>query len=95
MPNKEKLKNPRKNSGKKAKYKIINWNEYNESLKNRGKLSLYFPRGDIKSQFINEMPYVKGISGQFETYKQPYIEFIYTLYVLFGWGMRILGKHKD
>lgn len=42
------------------------------------------------------MPYVKGVSGQCETYKTAYIEFIYTLYVLFGWGMRqICGYLED
>lgn len=42
------------------------------------------------------MPYVKGVSGQCETYKIAYVEFIYTLYVLFGWGMRqICGYLED
>ncbi|CAO5683022.1 MAG: hypothetical protein HEEMFOPI_01867 [Holosporales bacterium] len=77
MPYKEKLNNPSKKARKKAKYQVTNWSEYNQSLKNRGKLSLYFPRGDIKSQFINEMPYVKGVSGQCETYKIAYVEFIF------------------
>lgn len=96
MPYKEKLKNPSKKPRKKEKYKVNNWTEYNQSLKKRGKISLYFPKGDIKSHFINEMPYVKGVSGQCETYKTAYIEFIYTLYVLFGWGMRqICGYLED
>ncbi|CAO5680935.1 MAG: hypothetical protein HEEMFOPI_01414 [Holosporales bacterium] len=96
MPYKEKLNVSSKKPRKKTKYKFANWTEYNQSLKNRGKLSLYFPRCNIKSQFINEMPYVKGVSGQCETYKQPYIEFIYTFYVLFCWGMRqICGYLED
>ncbi|CAO5679851.1 MAG: hypothetical protein HEEMFOPI_01351 [Holosporales bacterium] len=56
MPYKEKLNNVSKNARKKSKYKVTNWSEYNKSLRNRGKISLYFPTGDIKSQFINEMP---------------------------------------
>ena len=68
MPYKERLKsgNPRKRA--KAKYRITNWSQYNQSLKNRGKISLYFPKGDIAVQFINEEPYEKGISGRHITY---------------------------
>ena len=69
MPYKAKLKNPSLNPRKKASYRVVNWSEYNRSLKKRGELSLYFPRGDLKSQFVNESPYVEGISGQQETYK--------------------------
>lgn len=50
----------------------------NKSLKNRGNLSLYFPEGDLKSQFINEEPYMPGISGRLCTYTPAYIELIYT-----------------
>ena len=52
MPYKVRVKsgNPRKR--KKAEYKVTNWSKYNQSLKNRGKISLYFPKGDIKSQFV-------------------------------------------
>jgi len=96
MPYKVRLKsgNPRKRE--KAKYGITNWSQYNQSLKNRGKISLYFPKGDIACQFVNELPYEKGISGRLTTYKQPYIEFIYILYRLFGWGLRqITGYIED
>jgi hypothetical protein len=34
---------------KKSKYKVINWSNYNKSLKKRGKLSLLFPKGDLRS----------------------------------------------
>lgn len=96
MPYKEKLKNPSESPRKKAQYKVVNWSEYNESLKKRGELSLYFPHGDLRGQFINEVPYIQGISGQQATYKQPYIELIYMLYRLFGWGIRqITGYFTD
>jgi len=49
-------------------------------------ISLYFPKGDIKSQFINDRPYVKGESGRMATYLTPYIQLIYILYRLFEWG---------
>ena len=68
MPYKEKLKNPSPNPRKKPFYKVTNWSSYNKSLQKRGKLSLYFPSGDIKSQFINEEIYVPGVSGQQVTY---------------------------
>lgn len=78
MPYKEKLKHPSLTPRKKQTYKITNWSEYNKSLKNRGNLSLYFPEGDLKSQFINEEPYMPGISGRLCTYTPAYIELIYT-----------------
>ena len=59
-------------------------------------MSPYFPRGDLRSQFINEAPQVHGIRGQQATYKQPYLELIYMFYRLFGWGMRqITGFFED
>ena len=75
---------------------MTNWTEYNKSLKKRGKLSLYLPIGDLKSHFINDSPYIKGVSGQESTYKQPYIELIYIYYPLLGLGMRqITGYFED
>lgn len=96
MPYKERLKSGNLRKRAKAKYGVTNWSQYNQSLKNRGKISLYFPKGDIAAQFINEEPYEKGISGRHTTYKQSYIEFIYILYRLFGWGLRqITGYIED
>lgn len=96
MPYKEKLKNPSLNPRKKPQYKVVNWTEYNKSLKKRGELSLYFPRGDLKSQFINEAPYGHGIAGRQATYNRPYIELVYMFYRLFGWGIRqMTGYFED
>ena len=96
MPYKEKFKNPSPNPRKKPRYKVSNWTEYNKSLKKRGEVSLYFPPGEPKSHFINETSYIKGISGQQSTYKQPYIELIYTFYRLFNWGIRqMTGFFED
>ena len=36
---------------KKSKYKVMNWSAYNKSLQKHGKLSLYFPKGDLRSQW--------------------------------------------
>ena len=96
MPYKERLKTGIPRKRKKPEYKVINWSEYNQSLRKRGMISLYFPGGDIKSSFINDMPYVKGDSGRMSTYLAPYIQFIYILYRLFGWGQRqITGYFED
>lgn len=88
MPFKQKHKTPSTSPRKKPQYKVKNWTEYNKSLKNRGDLSLYFPPGDLKTNFINDDPYIPGVSGQQSTYKPPYIELIYTFYRLFCWGIR-------
>jgi hypothetical protein len=59
---------------------VTNWHEYNQSLKKRGKISLYFPGGDLKSQFINASPYTCGVSGRTSSYyrqhQQP-VEFVW------------------
>lgn len=77
-------------------YKVKNWTAYNKSLKNRGKLSLYFPKGDLRSQFINDNSYSKGVSGRAPLYTSAYIEVIFIHYRLFGWGIRqITGYFED
>ena len=92
MPYKEALKLKVESNSttpiKKTKYKVVNWTEYNKSLRNRGKLSLYFPKGDLRSQFINNDSYCKGIAGRAELYSGAYIEIIFIHYRLFSWGMR-------
>ena len=96
MPYKERIKTGEARNRKRCQYKVINWSDYNQSLKKRGMISLYFPEGDIKAQFVNETPYVEGISGRLITYKPAYIEVIYMLYRLFGWGQRqITGYFED
>ena len=96
MPNKEKLKNPSANPRTKAKYKVNNWTDYNKSLRKRGAISLYFPKGDVALQFVNRESYIPGFSGQQATYKPAYIELMFTLYRLFGWGLRqITGYFED
>jgi len=96
MPYKERLKTGEHRKRKKTQYKIVNWSSYNQSLRKRGMISLYFPEDDVKSLFINNTPYVQGDSGQSTTYQTPYIQLIYTFYRLFGWGMRqITGYLED
>ena len=96
MPYKEKLKKPSKNPRSKTKYKVANNSEYNKSLKKRGKLSLYFPEGNLKSQFINEESYRQGVSGRENYYSKSYIILIYTFYRLLKFPMRqITGYFED
>jgi hypothetical protein len=96
MPYKEKLKNSSQKPRPKAKYKITNWTDYNKSLRKRGAISLYFPQGNLETLFINKSPYISGVSGQEATYKDSYIELMFTFYRLFGWGLRqITGYFED
>ena len=88
MPYKPKLKSEASKSRSKSKYKVVNWTEYNKSLKKRGELSFYFPKGDLKALFINDNPYVPGMSGQQATYSDAYIELIFTFYRMLNMGMR-------
>ena len=98
MPYKERLKQtgdaPRKR--RKPGYQVTNAHAYNQSLKRRGMISLYFCGTDLKGQFINARPHTPGVSGREPTYTQGYIELIFTFYRLFGWGMRqITGYMED
>ena len=96
MPIRRYLKNGKVRKGKKSGYKVENWSAYNQSLKKRGMLSLYFPPGDLESVLYNASSYVKGISGQLPRYQPAYIQLIYTFYRLFDWGMRqIEGYFED
>ena len=96
MPYKARLKTGLPRKRKKTQYKVANWTKYNKSLKKRGALSLYFPKGDLKSIFYNETPYVEGISGRAAEYNVAYIQLIYTFYRLFDWGLRqMTGYFED
>jgi hypothetical protein len=96
MPHKARLKQGEARKRKKTEYRVTNARAYNLSLKKRGMISLYFPCGELKAQFINAKPYTRGVSGREPTYTAGYIELIYTFYRLFGWGMRqITGYMED
>jgi hypothetical protein len=53
MPFKERLKSGQPRKRPKPGYVPQNWSEYNQSLRKRGMLSLYLPKGDLRSQLIN------------------------------------------
>ena len=57
MPYKARLKEGTERKRKKPGYRVTNCSAYNQSLKKRGQISLYFPAGELKSQFINQAPW--------------------------------------
>lgn len=98
MPYKAREKQAEGEPRKRAKpgYRVTNAHAYNQSLKQRGMISLYFPGGDLKAQFINAKTRTPGVSGREPTYTEAYIQLIFTFYKLFGWGMRqITGYMED
>jgi hypothetical protein len=57
---------------------------------------LYFPKGDLRLHFINDVSYSKGTAGRAALYSSAYIEIIFIHYRLFGWGLRqITGYFED
>jgi hypothetical protein len=98
MPYKAREKQAGGGPRKRAKpgYRVTNAHAYNQSLKKRGMISLYFCGGDLKAQFINAKTRTPGVSGSQPTYTEAYIQLIFTFYKLFGWGMRqITGYMED
>lgn len=95
MPYKARLKQGEERKRKKTEYRVTNARAYHRSLKTRGMISLYFPSGDLKVQFINASPYTRGVSGREPTYTAGYIELNYTFYRLFGWGMRQIPGYME
>ena len=50
-----KLRDDRRHKFKKARYKINNWSEYNQALKNRGSIFLWLSDDVIKSWYENKI----------------------------------------
>jgi hypothetical protein len=95
MPYKARLQEGQERKRKKPTYRVTNCHEYNQSLKKRGQISLYFPDGDLLSQFIDASPYTRGVSGRTSSYRAPYVELIYTFYRPFSWGMRQIAGYME
>jgi len=76
MPYKARLQEGQERKRKKPTYRVTNCHEFNQSLKKRGQISLYFPDGDLLSQFIDASPYTRGVSGRTSSYRAPYVELI-------------------
>jgi hypothetical protein len=71
MPYKARLQEGAERKRKKPTYGVTNCHEYNQSLKKRGKMSLYFPDGDLKSQFINGRPIHAAFPGAHHPIARP------------------------
>jgi hypothetical protein len=88
MPFKERLKSGQPRKGPKPSYVPQNWSEYNQSLRKRGMVSLYLPKGDLRSQLINEASYQKGLSGRESVYTSAYVSLLFMLYGMYRFGLR-------
>ncbi|WP_440030585.1 transposase, partial [Chromobacterium amazonense] len=96
MPYKERAKSDEPRKRDKPTYQVTNWSAYNQSLRKRGMITLYFPKGDLSSHFYNPHSYVEGVSGRVAQYSKAYVELMFLLYRLFGWGMRqVTGMMED
>lgn len=88
MPFKERLKSGEPRKPPKQSYVPQNWSEYNKSLRKRGMLSLYLPKGDLGSQLINDESYKKGQPGREQVYTPAYVNLLFMLYRMSGMGLR-------
>jgi len=61
MPYKARLKTGEPRKSRKPGYRVTNARAYNQSLRKRGMISLYVPRGDLKAQFINARIRTPGV----------------------------------
>ncbi|WP_440030399.1 hypothetical protein [Chromobacterium amazonense] len=96
MPYKERAKSGEPRKWDKPTYKVVNWSACNQSLRKRGIVTLYFPKGDLASQFYNPYSYVEGVSGRVAEYAKAYVELMFLFYRLFGWGMcQVTGMMED
>lgn len=75
--------------------KIINWSEYNKSLKNRGKLSIFISEDIIRDGRL-VMPNKTGKPGRPMEYADELIEFILTVRTLLRMSLRqVAGYIED
>lgn len=86
MPYKELLRTHGKTRKKKASYQVINWPEYNQSLKNRGSLTVWICE-DIKDKWyaIKSSPPRKGRPFYYSDYT---ITIMLTLRIVFKQRLR-------
>src|SRR5258708_13287680 len=83
MPFKERLKSGEPRKRPKQSYVPQNWPEYNKSLRKRGMLSLYLPKGDLGSQLIKDEYYKKGQSGLDQVYRPSYMDWRLMLHRIY------------
>src|SRR5437879_1349172 len=95
MPYKKRLKNGEECKRKKPRYRVMNASAYIQSLRKGGMISLYFPKGNVRRQFINDAPYQKGVSDKLAVYEDAYIQLIFTFYRRFRWAMRQITSYME
>ncbi|MEN3813491.1 IS5 family transposase, partial [Chromobacterium piscinae] len=96
MPYKERAKSGEPRKRAKPTYQVTNWTAYNQRLRKRGMITLYFPKEDLIAQFYNEHSYVEGVSGRVAQYSKAYAELMFLFYRLFGWAIRqVTGMMED
>lgn len=69
---------------RKPGHRVTNAHAYNQSLKRRSMISLYFCGTDLKAQFVNAGTHMSGVSGRGPTCTKAYIEPISVYDRLFG-----------
>lgn len=71
---------------KKVSYRVKNWKDYNQSLINRGNLTLWFSEDVVKGWY--QEPQKTKKRGRRFTYSDTYIELALTLRTLFRFSLR-------
>ncbi|WP_440030427.1 hypothetical protein [Chromobacterium amazonense] len=71
MPYKERAKSGEPRKRDKPTYQVVNGSAYNQSLRKRRMVTLYFPKGDLAAQFYNPHSYVEGASGRGQNMPRP------------------------
>lgn len=88
MPFKERLKSGEPRKRAKQCHVPKDWSQYNQSLRKRGMLGLYLPKGELRTQLINEESYRTGQSGREPFYTPAYVALLFLLYRLHRFGLR-------
>src|SRR5580765_8030189 len=87
MPYKARLRDGEPRKRPKPTYAPQSWSAY-QSLRKRGMLSLYLPKGELRSQLVNEQSYRAGQSGRESFYTPAYVALLFMLYRLYRFGLR-------
>ena len=88
MPFKERLKSGEPRKRAKQCHVPKDWSQYNQSLRKRGMLGLYLPKGELRTQLINEESYRTGQSGREPFYTPAYVALLFLLGSLHRFGLR-------
>ena len=81
-----KFNEPRRHKFEKSRYNLLNWPEYNQALKSRGKITIWFTPEVIK-QWYYKPPKTKSPGRQY-TYSNMAIQTIATLQTIYKQALR-------